>query len=94
MKQILLIALLTAATFTVVAQTPTKAKSGADAKAEQEIRQLANEYAKAMKNLNADALASMLTEEMILSDGNGAVSDKAKMLENPQKLNRLLGIHI
>ena len=80
MKQFLLITLLAATAIFASAQTATKAKSGADAKAEQEIRQMADDYAKAIRNINADALASMLTEDFIISDGNGALSDKAKFL--------------
>jgi ketosteroid isomerase-like protein len=80
MKQILLITLLAATTIVASAQTVTKAKSGADAKAETEIKQMADAYAKAMKNLNVDALASMLTENTMVSDNNGALGDKAKYL--------------
>lgn len=81
MKQILLIVLLTAAAFTAVAQTPAKAKSGADAKAEQEIKQKAAEYEKAMRQRDADALAPLLADELIVSEGNGNTYGKAQLLQ-------------
>ena len=84
MKPILLIAVLMAATLVVAAQTttpPAKAKSGADTKAEQEIKQRAAEYEKAMLNRDADALSRMLADELLISDGNGAVFGKARFLE-------------
>ena len=84
MKPILLVAVLLTATLLATAQTtnlPAKAKSGADAKAEQEIKQRAAEYEKAMLNRDADALSRMLADELIISDGNGAVFGKARFLE-------------
>ncbi len=84
MKPILLLAVLLTATLWAAAQTtnpPAKAKSGADAKAEQEIKQRAAEYEKAMLNRDADALSRMLAEELLISDGNGAVYGKAPFLE-------------
>ena len=72
MKQLLLIAILaTSATF-AAAQTPSKA--------EQEIKQFAEEYAKAMVNIDADALAQLLSDDLIISDNNGNLSDKANFL--------------
>lgn len=83
MKQILFVAVLAAATLFAAAQTtnlPAKAKSGADAKAEQEIKQRSAEYGKAMLNLDADALSRMLADEVFISESNGAVSNKADFL--------------
>ncbi len=72
MKQLLLLVILaTSATF-AAAQTPSKA--------EQELKQFLEKYAKAQFNLDADTMASMLSDDLILSDGNGNVSDKAKSL--------------
>lgn len=78
MKKIFLIALCIAATALVPAQPPTK--SGANAKAEQEVRQMLDEYAKATKNINADALASMLTDDLIISNSDGTLGSKAKFM--------------
>ncbi len=85
MKPILLIAVLMAATLVAAAQTttpPAKAKSGADAKAEQELKQKAAEYEKAMRQRDAAALAPLLAEELIVTEGNGTVYGKARLLES------------
>ena len=54
----------------------------AQSKAEQEIRQNAAAYEKAMFNRDADALSAMMADDMFISDGNGNLIPKARFIEN------------
>ncbi|NOT64064.1 MAG: nuclear transport factor 2 family protein [Acidobacteria bacterium] len=63
------------------ASTPAYAQA-AQSKAEQEIKQRAVDYEKAMLNRDADALAAMMADDMFISDGNGNLIPKSRFIEN------------
>jgi ketosteroid isomerase-like protein len=87
MKQFLAASVILVLTFgTVLAQEAAKPGGGkASGSVAQSLMDMENQWAKASKAGNADALAPMLSEGFVALDSDGSMRTKAEVLERTKK---------
>jgi len=78
MRRILLIVILSVV---IPSSDFGQTNATADARAEQDIKKLADEYRANMLNRNVDALARLYAEDMIITGNNGQARSKASYIE-------------